>query len=295
MRTVLDFRLDLKMGKQELLFAYQNPFLARFGKEFFRSAPREPGVYLFKSATGAILYVGKAKNLRNRLASYKNARPNVVSRKVLRMLRLTREIEIRVCASETDALLTENRLLREITPPFNVVNTYVDTYYFIATTSLGGSRVRFELTTNAEPSPDARKGRRLFGVFKGRGRTRDGFQSLLRALSALEAADGRFYFPTALVKERPPYAYDLAVPAELRESLHAFLHGRSRAFLGKLVERLLGNENIPRFIHHVITEDLKRLEEFYVFGPLRVRKLKRLGGVRRRALAQDEIDDLLEP
>lgn len=260
-----------------------------------------PGVYLMRGANGDILYVGKAKNLRNRLNSYKNARPHSVSRKVLRMLRLTHLVEMRVCASETEALLAENQLLREHRPPFNVVNTHPETYYFITIeiTGIDDSRafVRFRLTTESvdevvDDEGGANRPKR-FGVFKGRGRTRDAFGALLRVLAALDAKDEGFYFPGVLLKYRPPRLHGLNVPRELLAPLSAFLHGRSSAFLERLVFLLLGNEVIPRFIHHVISHDLKTLAEFYRFGPARVRKLKRLHGIRRRVIGQEEIDDLL--
>src|SRR4051812_41835254 len=46
-----------------------NPLDSKLGKAFFSEIPKSPGIYFFESAHGAILYVGKAKNLRNRLQS----------------------------------------------------------------------------------------------------------------------------------------------------------------------------------------------------------------------------------
>ena len=48
-------------------------FDRKFGADLLRETPREPGVYLFKDAEGQVLYAGKAKDLRRRLASYRNA------------------------------------------------------------------------------------------------------------------------------------------------------------------------------------------------------------------------------
>lgn len=286
----------IRSRDQKALFEYPNPLRERLGEAFFKQVPREPGVYFFKNGVGDILYVGKAKNLRNRLNSYKNARPNVVSRKVLRMLRLTQSIEVQICADETAALLTENQLLRAHRPPFNVVNTHTDTYYFILLKTLRVEGeiafVRFELTTNPEAGDDD-PAIKKFGVFKGRGLTRRSFQALLRLLSALGAEDEGFYFPTPLTRYRTPYLYMQPLNQRLLPKLHSFLQGCSPMFLEKVTEELLANERIPRFIHHVITEDLKMLEEFYEYGPGRLMRLKRANGIRKRPIAQDEIDDLL--
>src|SRR5437016_2474059 len=118
-------------ARQSTLFPYANPLLSRLGPDFFRNLPRSPGVYLMRGARGEILYVGKAKDLRARLASYRAARPGTASRKVLRMIQLAHAVEIRPCASETAAFLAENALLRGERPLFNVVNTRPDTYFFI--------------------------------------------------------------------------------------------------------------------------------------------------------------------
>src|SRR6185437_16312195 len=122
--------------KQEWLIRYRNPLLERMGWDFFRSVPKAPGVYRFYGPHAGedevLLYVGKAKNLRDRLASYRRATPDTVSRKVLWMLAHVRRIELETCASERAALLRENRLLRTLRPPYNVLNTSPENYVFIA-------------------------------------------------------------------------------------------------------------------------------------------------------------------
>ena len=281
--------------EQSELFNYRNPLADRLGRSFFKTVPVLPGVYFMKNSSGHVLYVGKAKNLRVRLNSYKNARPSGVSRKILRLLHLTQSIEWRLCDNEQHALLTENSLLRELRPPFNVVNTHPETYYFITLkTTLVDQPVssvvlRLELTTN----PEAQNVDAKYGVFKGRGLTRRAFPALLRLLSALAAEDESFYFPSALTRYKTPYRYSVLLTPDLLDPLRRFLAGSSRGFLEQMIERLLGNDRIPRFIHHVINEDLKALVEFFEYGPKRVYQLKRRHGIKRRVIAQDEIDDLL--
>ncbi len=58
---------------QQWLFAPAKPLVERLGKRFFRKIPARPGVYSMRDATGAVVYVGKAKNLRQRLRSYRVA------------------------------------------------------------------------------------------------------------------------------------------------------------------------------------------------------------------------------
>ncbi len=87
------------------------------------SLPTEPGVYLFKDADGVVLYVGKAKNLRNRVASYVQPGANLAQSRgpdIERMLStFVADVDVLVCESEVDALLRESRLIKDIQPRFN--------------------------------------------------------------------------------------------------------------------------------------------------------------------------------
>ena len=61
--------LDGKTMMQMLLIPDPRPLVERLGRQFFRQAPERPGVYLMRDAAGAVLYVGKARNLRKRLGA----------------------------------------------------------------------------------------------------------------------------------------------------------------------------------------------------------------------------------
>ena len=84
--------------------------------------PERPGVYLFHDARGAILYIGKALNLRRRVASYFHQR-RLHARRLRRMVRRARAVTTHETGSELEALLLESRLLKQETPPFNRLST----------------------------------------------------------------------------------------------------------------------------------------------------------------------------
>src|SRR5579885_3757048 len=92
--------------------------------------PTKPGVYLMKDAHGQIIYVGKAKNLRERLASYYN-QPLGHTHKMDGLLTNVREIETRVLGSELEALLVESHLIKELQPTYNVQLRNYEAYPFI--------------------------------------------------------------------------------------------------------------------------------------------------------------------
>ncbi len=85
--------------------------------------PAGPGVYLFKDSAGVVLYVGKAKSLRSRVCSYLQPSADLLASRgpeVERMIRrLVVDVDVLECDSEVDALLHENRLIKDIQPRFN--------------------------------------------------------------------------------------------------------------------------------------------------------------------------------
>src|SRR3989338_4628664 len=80
--------------------------------------PDQPGIYVFRGARGALLYVGKALSLRKRVASY--CRPRGLSPRVARMVRDIRSVEVHETASEAEALLLEAQWIKQHRPRFNV-------------------------------------------------------------------------------------------------------------------------------------------------------------------------------
>ncbi len=116
---------------QMLLIPDPRPLVERLGTEFFRRAPQTAGVYIMRDATGAVLYVGKAKNLRNRLRSYRVANPDRMPRRHLRLLRAAARIDLHSCEDESAALAGEAELLRTLRPPFNRAGTWPATSRFL--------------------------------------------------------------------------------------------------------------------------------------------------------------------
>jgi excinuclease ABC subunit C len=81
-------------------------------------APTAPGVYRMLNAASDVLYVGKAKSVRKRLASY--ARPTGHTARIARMIAMTAQVEVVSTATETEALLLEANLIKQLRPRFNV-------------------------------------------------------------------------------------------------------------------------------------------------------------------------------
>ena len=91
-------------------------------REKLRHLPEKPGCYLYRDRAGAIIYVGKAVNLRRRVQSYFRASTMRTAPPKLRSLvHHVEDLEIRVVRSEAEALLTESHLIKTYRPRFNIL------------------------------------------------------------------------------------------------------------------------------------------------------------------------------
>jgi excinuclease ABC subunit C len=87
--------------------------------EFVRTLPRKSGVYRMIGGDGEVLYVGKARSLRSRVAAY--TQPTRLDNRLVRMVSGTRTMEFSITGSEAEALLLENNLIKRFRPRFNVL------------------------------------------------------------------------------------------------------------------------------------------------------------------------------
>src|SRR5512136_477505 len=84
-----------------------------------KTLPAKPGVYIMKDATGKVIYVGKAINLRNRVRSYFQS-PDGQMTRTRRMVSLIEDLEYIITASELEALILECTLIKKHRPFFNI-------------------------------------------------------------------------------------------------------------------------------------------------------------------------------
>lgn len=105
----------------------------QFDKTSYNHIPIEPGIYKFFHTSGTLLYVGKAKVLKNRVASYFTNK-NLLNKKTQRLVSQIDTIEVTIVNSEYDALLLENNLIKENQPKFNILLKDDKTFPFLVVT-----------------------------------------------------------------------------------------------------------------------------------------------------------------
>ena len=109
------------------------PLLSEALETKIAGLPTKPGVYLHKDAEGQIIYVGKAKSLRNRVRSYfQEGRP--VDAKTKALVRKIADLEVIVTDTEVEALILENTLIKEYRPKYNILLKDDKSYPYIRIT-----------------------------------------------------------------------------------------------------------------------------------------------------------------
>lgn len=145
----------------------------RRAAEKVRTFPQSPGVYLMKDASGLVIYIGKAKNLRNRAASY-FLQAATVEERTATWIHEIADIDFMECSSEVDALLTENRLIKDIQPRHNKDLKDDKSFpYLMISTHEDFPRVEVTRTPKSH-------GAKLYGPFTSAGQLRGAIQVMQR-------------------------------------------------------------------------------------------------------------------
>lgn len=164
--------------------------------------PRTPGVYLMKDAGGVVIYVGKAFRLKDRVSSYFQPSADLGFKKQP-MLDVVADFDTLDCESEWEALLTENRLIKDIKPRFNARLLDDKTFPYLAVTLRDDFPGVF-ITRN--PQDEAFRGAKIFGPFVSVYALRESIQILQKVfkfrtchLDIREDDDKRAFFRPCLL------------------------------------------------------------------------------------------------
>ena len=209
--------------------------------EQVEALPRGPGVYLFKSRAGKVLYVGKAQNLRTRVRSYVSGGDGRIHIPLL--VERATDVEVVITANVRDALLLENELIKQYRPPFNV-RLRDDKQY--PALRLDPRETWPRLT---EVRRFGKDGAKYFGPYTSSTSMKNAVSNLRRVFPLRSCRDGTFRDYAR--RGRPCIEYEMkrcAGPccelvepeayAELVRGTTLFLKGQSDRLVGELEERM---------------------------------------------------------
>jgi excinuclease ABC subunit C len=204
-----------------------------------RLAPTSPGVYRMLNTNNDVLYVGKAKNVKKRLSSY--ARPNApLPARILRMIAATVNVEIISTTTETEALLLEANLIKQLRPRFNVQLRDDKSFpYILITGDHWAPQILKHRGAQSRPG-------RYFGPFASAGAVNRTITALQRAFLIRSCTDSFFESrtrPCLLYQIRRcagPCTREIDFPGytELVREATDFLSGRSHAVKGLLAAEM---------------------------------------------------------
>lgn len=206
-------------------------------KAFLKTLTALPGVYRMLNERGQVLYVGKARNLRQRVASY--FRENQTSAKTLSLVAHIRAIEITVTHTEAEALILESALIKQLQPRYNILLRDDKGYPYIHVSI--GDFPRLSLHRGAKRIPG-----RYFGPYPNANAVRDTLNLLQKIFRLRSCADSFFR-----ARSRPCLQYQIkrctapcvglvdrdGYQRQLRDAL-LFLDGRSGQVIEDLARRM---------------------------------------------------------
>lgn len=205
---------------------------------FLANTTQQPGIYQMFGGDGAILYVGKAKNLKARLSSY--FRKTGLTPKTQALVSRIARIEVTVTASETEALILEQNLIKSNRPPYNILLRDDKSYPYIFISS-GEDYPRISFHRGAK-----KKRGDYFGPFPNVGAVKESLHFLQKTFRVRQCEDSVFKNRTRpclqyQIKRCTAPCVEFISPADYKTDVYhtsLFLTGNADKLLGELADKM---------------------------------------------------------
>jgi len=263
-------------------------FDRKFGADRLRGVADGPGVYLFRDAAGTVIYAGKARSLRRRLAGYRSAGRRKAQRKMRLLVREAHSLEVRPVATERDALLLENDLIRKLRPRYNVDAAFDFLY---PAWGVGGRAGQLWLCLTTRPDAFAALDLSWHGCFRSRLRSRAAFDALVDLVGRVGHREPPSRRPPAPRFRGSRLEAFRRLPPGLAEELRGYLDGAGGPLLPGLFAALL-ESRLARRQAAEVQEGLATLRGFHRHDVLRLARARAALGLGRAFVPQAERDAL---
>lgn len=206
-------------------------------KTFLKTVPNKPGVYRMISVDDKILYVGKAKNLKNRVSSY--FRSNLVNSRIYSMVKQICDVQITITSTEAEALLLESNLIKSHHPRYNILLRDDKSYPYIYLSKHKYPRLTFHR--------GAKKGKgQYFGPYPSAGAVRETL-GLLQKLFQVRQCENSYFSNRSrpclqhqIQRCTAPCTQEVTVDEYQDGVRHTvqFLQGKSQQVIDELVDKM---------------------------------------------------------
>lgn len=285
-----------KRTEQLLLFDLPNPLTKTVGGRFFVDLPEKPGVYHFRGEDDKILYIGKARNLKQRVSSYRSIKAERADKRLVRLVNATRSITFKTCLSEKAAVKLENKLIRKFNPRYNRAQVYPFKNPYVICRYEGD---RFSIRRHSgEGAPQVKGDELLFGSFPA-GLTPRALRAWQRLLLVTQSRSrSGFSLPDNVMENQYYKQLTLAFGRGrfnhwLQKHFLSYLEGKHRWALWALSGPLMFNLiRMDKSLRRLCWQDWKYAFHFFAAGPRRNRKLNRSQGFQlNQPISQENVSD----
>ena len=223
-----------------------------------KTVPTAPGVYVFSNAKGAVVYVGKAKNLRKRVMSYFR---RDVPTKTAAMLSHADSLKTFVTSTEKEALLLEASLIKKHRPRYNIVlRDDKDYVLFRIDTTIPFPRL--EVVRRVRPGRGTAK-HLLFGPFSSAGAARETWRAIHKVFPLRRCTDRSFanrtrsclYYHMGQCLGPCVHAVDASFYASFVRQVVLFMRGKTGELLDLLQQEMLAASDAMDFEHAAVLRD----------------------------------------
>jgi len=246
-------------------------FDRKFGAEFFESLPGSPGVYLIYDQTDALIYVGKAINVKRRLSQYRTTLRRKKYRRMRAIANDAARIEIQCAETHLDACLKETALIQNHRPRWNIVGAFSFLYPLIGIRSANRD-IEFCLTTTPDAILREHPGFEFHGAFRSRRITGDGFFALMRLLQLVGHLN-----PSRRGVRVPKHSHVYSfrrLPSTWLSAWASFYKGESAVAMEELVLSL-ADKSGARSRSAIVQEHLNELKRFWKHEVLPLAKARK--------------------